>query len=293
MTGTLDSQQRQAYQDDGVLFPLPALGAEDAGRACELALQFLDCLGPDASAVDTSQVHLFLPWAYDLVSDPRIVDAVEGVLGPDIIAWGTTLFAKPPCTGSLVTWHQDGTYWGLDSTHVTTAWVALTSSTRDNGCMRVVPGTQELAIQPHVDTFADDNLLSRGQEIQVEVNEQEVVDLELAAGEMSLHHVNLVHGSDPNSTDGWRVGFTIRYVTPDVRQEGDTPPRAVLVRGEDTHGHYELISRPPDIPLGEAVAQLAEYNRDFVARIMPANVSDEKPGVDGIADSRSDSIRPA
>jgi len=270
MGGSLDSEQQQAYQDDGVLFPLPAVEVSEAVAACEQALAFLECLGPEARAVESSQSHLFLPWAFDLVTNSRVLDAVEGVLGPDIIGWATTLFAKPPGDPSRVTWHQDGTYWGLDSTHVTTAWIALTVSNPANGCMRVVPGTQQLTIQPHLDTFAPDNLLSRGQEIQVEVDEAEVVDLVLEPGEMSLHHVNLVHGSNPNTTDGWRVGFTVRYVTPDVRQEGDTVPLAVLARGEDRHGNYQLVERPEERPLAQAVEALREFNREFLGRLMPS-----------------------
>ena len=270
MGGNLDPQQQQDYQDEGVLFPLSAVESSAACAACEQALAFLECLGPEARTVESSQVHLFLPWAFDLVTDSRVLDAVEGILGPDIIAWATTLFAKPPGDPSRVTWHQDGTYWGLDSTRVTTAGIALTTSDTSNGCMRVVPRTQQLAIQPHRDTFASDNLLSRGQEIQVEVDEAEVVDIELRPGEMSLHHVNLVHGSNPNTTDGWRVGFTVRYITPDVRQESEDLPLAVLARGRDKHGNYELVERPAERPLGEAVDALREFNREFLARLMPA-----------------------
>ena len=275
MGGCLDSGQQQSYRDDGVLCPLAVLTGTETSFACEQALAFLGAQGPEARSVDSSQSRLFFPWAFDLVTNPRVLDAVEGVLGPDIIGWATTLFAKPPGDSSRVTWHQDGTYWGLDSTRVTTAWIALTVSNPANGCMRVVPGTQELAIQPHLDTFAADNLLSRGQEIQVEVDEAEVVDLVLEPGEMSLHHVNLVHGSDSNTTDGWRVGFTVRYITPDVRQEGDTRPLAVLARGEDRFGNYQLIDRPPERSLDDAVAALGEFNQEFLSRLMP---SQEPPG---------------
>ena len=93
---SLDPQQQQAYQDDGVLFPLTAVTASEASVACGHALDFLERQGPYARAVDSSQVHLFLPWAFDLVTDSRVLDAVEGVLGPNIIGWATTLFAKPP-----------------------------------------------------------------------------------------------------------------------------------------------------------------------------------------------------
>ena len=103
----------------------------------------------------------------------------------------------------------------------------------------------------------------------MEVDEAEVVDLVLQPGEMSLHHVNLVHGSEPNTTDGWLVGFTVRYVRPDVRQLGDELPLAVLARGRDDHGNYRLVERPAERPLDEAVEALREFNRDFLSRLMP------------------------
>ena len=127
-----------------------------------------------------------------------ILDAVEDVIGPDILCWGSSFFIKEPRDPGFVSWHQDSTYWGLDPADIVTAWVALSDSTAANGAMRVIPDTQRLEQIAHRDTFAAENLLTRGQEIVVEVDESKAVMLALQPGEMSLHHVRLIHGSDPN-----------------------------------------------------------------------------------------------
>ena len=167
-----------------------------------------------------------------------MLDAVESLIGPDIFVWGTNFFSKGPGDGSYISWHQDSTYWGLSEPAVVTAWVALTPSTPQSGCMRVVPGTQRREQVPHRDTFADRNLLSRGQEIAVEVDQDEAVDVVLAPGEMSLHHVRLFHGSEANTAPHRRVGFAIRYIPTRIRQL-DTRTSAMLVRGDDRFHHFE------------------------------------------------------
>ena len=139
-------------------------------------------LGGRPTSQDLSQTHLYFPWAYELATHPAILDAVEAVLGPDLLVWTVSIFAKYPRDPGYISWHQDGTYWGLDSPQVTTAWVALTDSVVANGCMRVVPGSHTSPILPHKDTYAPNNLLSRGQEVQAEVDEKDAVDVVLQAG---------------------------------------------------------------------------------------------------------------
>jgi ectoine hydroxylase-related dioxygenase (phytanoyl-CoA dioxygenase family) len=120
--------------------------------------------------------------------------------------------------------------------------------------MRVVPGSHRRSILPHRDTYAPDNRLSRGQEIEVDVNEGDAVDVVLRAGEMSLHHVNIIHGSNPNPSDGPRIGFAPRFTTPETRQIDGEPPTAVLARGHDRHGHFTLLGSPPTLGFDEALA---------------------------------------
>jgi ectoine hydroxylase-related dioxygenase (phytanoyl-CoA dioxygenase family) len=127
---------------------------------------------------------------------------------------------------------------------VVTAWLALSVSDRTNACMRVVPGTHLMDQLPHQDTFASDNLLTRGQEVMVQVDESKVVDIELQPGEFSLHHVRIVHGSDPNPADYRRIGLAIRYVPTYVKQTAGPRDSATLVRGVDNYHHFELEPRP-------------------------------------------------
>ncbi len=188
--------------------------------------------------------HLLFTWLNDVIRHPRILDAIEDVIGPNILCWGSSFFIKEPRNPGFVSWHQDSTYWGLDPADVVTAWVAFSDSTAANGAMRVIPGTHKMDQVPHNDTFRPENLLSRGQEIMVEVDDKQAAMLELAAGEMSLHHVRLIHGSDPNPSDQRRIGYAIRYIPTYVRQVAGSHDSATLVRGVDTYGHFEPEERP-------------------------------------------------
>jgi ectoine hydroxylase-related dioxygenase (phytanoyl-CoA dioxygenase family) len=226
------------YERDGVLFPRPAIGAEAARELLSKfeALERRD--GGRISRRTNHKPHLLLTWLAELIRDPRILDQVEALIGPDILCWATDFFAKNPGDGKIVSWHQDSTYWGLSSPDVVTAWVAFTPSTTESGCLRVVPGSHLKDQLPHRDTFAADNMLSRGQEVAVAVDEKDALDVVLAPGEMSLHSVRLVHGSEPNRAAHRRVGFAIRYIPTSIRQIKEIPDSASLVRGVDRFGHF-------------------------------------------------------
>lgn len=187
--------------------------------------------------------HLLFPFLSDLVHDPRILDQVEDILGPDILCWGSSFFTKEAGSVSVVPWHQDGTCWGLNEPRGLTAWLALTPSTAATGCLRVVPGTH-LDTVPHAVRNAPSSMLPLGEEVASKIDEDTVVDCPLQPGEMSLHHVTLVHGSAANrATSGRRIGFAIRYIAGDVAQRGSEKGYATLVRGRD-HGTYMLEPRP-------------------------------------------------
>lgn len=243
MSNFLTAVQKDQYEQDGILFPIPVLSSEEAKSLLSRANEFESQLGKKVKTIDLTQMHLYLPWAYDLAGHPRVLDAVESILGPDIIVWSTGLFNKHPHNPSYVSWHQDGTYWNFGSMKICTAWIALSNSTVANGCMRVVRKSHGLEIQPHVETYAENNALTRGQEIQVDVSDEDATDVVLTAGQMSLHHVNIIHGSLPNKSDEKRVGYVIRYVTPRTKMTGERP-MAVLARGQDSEGNFELVDRP-------------------------------------------------
>lgn len=243
------------YDRNGIAMPIRVL---DEDKALKLGDKIISLRNSGDGEIETALrigPHYLFPWLFDVASTPAVLDAVEQVLGPDILIWSTQFFMKDPGDGGYVSWHQDSTYWGLEPNTVTTAWIALTPATVESGCMKVAPGTHLMDQLPHADTFQPDNLLSRGQEIQIDVSEMETADVVLKPGEMSLHHVQLVHGSDPNESSWPRLGFVVRYIPTSVRQIGGRT-RATLVRGHDDHGHFEL-STPPDGELTPAGWRMA------------------------------------
>ena len=243
MTRRLSDADVARYRRDGILFPVDVMPPAEAQEMLQRLQAVERAQGGRLSGRNNQKPHLLHPWMDQLVRHPAILDAVEDVLGPNLLCWGSQFFAKDAGDTAYVSWHQDGTYWGLSSPDVVTAWVALTPSIPENGCMRVVPGTQ-LRQVAHEDTFAQSNLLSRGQEIAVKVDEAKVVDVVLQPGQMSLHHVLIFHGSEPNQSDVRRVGFAIRYVPTHVSQTSGIRESALLVRGVDEFGHFDHEMSP-------------------------------------------------
>jgi hypothetical protein len=233
----------EQYDRDGYYHPVRVLSPQEAAsyRAKLEAYERID--GKPLQGAYRHKTHLLFTWLWDLLFHPRILDAVEDVIGPNILCWSSSFFIKEPHEPSFVSWHQDATYWGLNSPDVVTAWVAFSPSTIPAGAMRVIPGThrQQMA---HRDTFDPRNLLTRGQEIEVKVDAAEAVDLVLEPGEMSLHHVLIAHGSEPNNADDRRIGYAIRYVPTYVKQIAGERDSAVLVRGVDEYHHFDLEQRP-------------------------------------------------
>lgn len=231
------------YEQNGIALPIRVLSEERATELTEKVIAVRQSTDERAELSLQHGPHYLYPWLYDLATDGAVLDAVEKILGPDILIWSTQFFMKDPGDGGYVSWHQDSTYWGLEPNTVTTAWIALTPSTVESGCMKVAPGTHLQQQLPHVDTFDDGNMLSRGQEVQIDASQMKTADVVLKPGEMSLHHVQLVHGSDPNVSSWPRLGFVVRYIPTSVRQIGGRT-RAVLARGEDTFNHFELTPAP-------------------------------------------------
>jgi hypothetical protein len=248
------------YQRDGFHFPVPVLSPAEA-HAYRRRLQAIEAEhGGRLTAEIRHKPHLLFTWLADLVRHPAILDAVESVLGPNLLVWTTSFFIKEARDPSFVSWHQDATYWGLSGPDVLTAWVAFTDATVENGAMRMVPGSHGEQ-HGHRDTFAPHNLLSRGQEIEVEVDEARGVDILLRAGEMSLHHVLMVHGSPPNRSGDRRIGLAIRYIPTHVRQLAGEDS-AMLVRGVDEYRHFV----PEPAPRADLAPEARAHHAESVAR---------------------------
>lgn len=263
----LSAEALRQYREAGYYAPVRALAPAEAA-AIRAKLEEYEGEAGQLGGPMRQKSHLLFTWLADLVRHPRILDAVEDIIGPDILCWGSSFFIKNARDPGYVSWHQDSTYWGLEPPDIVTAWVALSPSRAANGAMRVIPETHLMDQVPHRDTFARDNLLSRGQEIEVEVDESRAVMLELEPGEISLHHVRLIHGSDPNPSDERRIGFAIRYLPTHVRQVAGSHDSATLVRGVDRYGNFEPEPRPQADLCPEAVAFHAKITGQHAAILM-------------------------
>ncbi len=245
------------YNEHGYFAPVRVLSTQQAA-ALRGKVESYEASSHQIEGALRNKSHLLFTWLDELIRNDNILDAVESILGPDILCWGSSFFIKNPRNPAFVSWHQDSTYWGLDPADIVTAWVAISESVVENGAMRVIPGTHKKEQLAHRDTFGQDNLLSRGQEIAVTVDESEAKSLVLQPGEMSLHHVRLVHGSEPNPSDKRRIGFAIRYLPTRVRQTTGMTDAATLVRGVDRFGHFLPEHRPAADLAPEAVAHHAD-----------------------------------
>ena len=244
----LSAAQTQQYWDDGYLFPLRAISEEEAAilraELEDLEAKWLDNgLDLPLNTYKRINAQIVMPIAHEIGMHNGVLEIVKGVLGPDIMLYSVEFLIKEPRTKAVVTMHQDLTYWGMGEIDgLTTAWLALSPATRESGCMDFVRGSHKNPILPHEDSFDADNLLSRGQEIAVDVNEADKTAVELRPGEISLHHGLTIHGSGPNVSDDRRIGAVIRYMRPDVRKTGGERDSATLACGEDRHG---LFDTPP------------------------------------------------
>jgi len=264
----LSPEAVEHYRTHGYHAPIRVLSPDEASRM-RRHLEDHESVHGTLKGPMRHKSHLLFTWLDGLIRHPVLLDAVEDIIGPNILVWGSSFFIKEPRDPGFVSWHQDSTYWGLDPADIVTAWVALSESTAENGAMRVIPDSHMLEQVPHRDTFAANNLLSRGQEIAVEVDDAQARMLQLQPGEMSLHHVRLIHGSDPNPSGKRRIGFAIRYLPTYVRQIVGTHDAATLVRGVDEFHNFEPEQRP-DADLSEAAlafhAQITGAHQQILMR---------------------------
>jgi len=259
MPKLLTEAQVEQFRDEGYVSPVRVMSTEAAEAIRERLEAYERESGGPLRGNLRHKAHLLFRFVSELVHQERIVDAIEDLYGPDLLCWNTNFFIKEANNPAFVSWHQDSTYWGLSSPDVVTAWIALSRSDEESGAMSVVPGTHKLDQVPHRDTFDERNLLTRGQEIAVDVDTSKAVRLDLEPGEMSLHHVRIVHGSPPNRSNRRRIGLAIRYIPTSVRQlEGEDS--ATLVRGTDRvcsfeHEPLPVTDMQPDmVALHQAIA---------------------------------------
>ena len=191
-------------------------------------------------------------------------------MGPDVLLYSTEFLIKEPHTKHVVTMHQDLAYWGLGEIDgILTTWLALTPATPKSGCMEFVKGSHKSPIIPHEDSFDELNLLSRGQEIKVNVAEEDKSSGALATGEMSLHHGLMIHGSGANTSDDRRIGVVMRFLSPHVKKPNNAPDYGVAMRGNCDMGNFTLCHVPKGLFHPEDLL-LYEEIRTEQAKVMMA-----------------------
>jgi chlorinating enzyme len=258
----LTSKQLKQYEDLGYVAPIDILSLKEA-KEIKSEIEYIEKKWPEELiGLGRNNVHYISPVFDKVVHNSKILDAVEDIIGKNILVGGTTLFVKEPDRKSYVSWHQDAKYIGFEPHNWVTAWLAITDSNEENGCMRMWPGTHKEKIRDHKDKFDENNLLTRGQTVQ-NVSFQDTVANKLSAGQLSLHHPMIVHGSGPNKSNHRRIGFVIQsYIGTNV----DQVIGKVFVqqaRGKDSFKYHEKAIRPVELMNKKDLAFRDKANKEL------------------------------
>lgn len=240
----LTPEQISHFNEKGYLFPIDLFTPDEviANRTYfEKLLKMAFDAGLDRYSINGWHTHC--RGIYDLVTDDRILDYVEDILGPNLVVTMTHYFAKMPNDETAVYWHQDASFWPLTPSKVLTVWIAIDDVDVENGAMKVFPGTHLLGRIPFEwVTDEEDGVLN--QHVHNPERYGDPVSIELKGGQISLHTDMLLHGSQPNPSDRRRCGLTIRYMPVDVRTQAPDNAPCILARGEDPAGYWQPIPRP-------------------------------------------------
>jgi hypothetical protein len=267
MPNVLSENEVRAFAEDGFVSPVVAISPAEAAD-CRRQLEAYEA-ETGRSAVETIHIkgHLYFEWAWRLARHPRLLGAIADLAGPDLFIMASRFWIKDPQDHKFVSWHQDHAYFGLKPPTIITAWLALNEVTRHNGCMRAIPGSHRTGTHKHVETYDQNNLLSRGQSL-VDVDEATAVDIVLAPGELSIHHGHLFHSSEPNMSDDRRLGFAMMFIPTHV--ESTLGRRAAtLVSGEDRYGYWDhdpLPTRDRDPVIWDLMHLADRHYRDRAHR---------------------------
>ena len=247
--GKLSKNMIKKYKEDGFLFPINIFNYKEALNL-RTELEKIEQkysktkLPKPLNDYKRGPANAVIPLVADIAKDNRILDIVECILGGNILVWAAEFFIKEKKTDNMVGMHQDLTYWGMGETSgQVTAWLALSDSNKNSGCMEFVKGSHKNKILPHNETYSKKSLLSRGQEVQVQIPNNKKILAELLPGQMSIHHGLMIHGSGPNISNDRRIGVAIRYINPDVVQN-TKKSYAMPVRGIDKKGNFTHYFAP-------------------------------------------------
>jgi ectoine hydroxylase-related dioxygenase (phytanoyl-CoA dioxygenase family) len=263
-TRHLSPAQQAFYHENGYLLDLPAVYTpEEMARINAELPQLLALLKPGETTNEIREWHHTSTYLFDIVMNPRILDLVEGILGPNFYVWGSHFFIKPPHSPGTVPWHQDAYYWPLSPCNTVTAWLAFDDVDEVNGGMKLIPGSQHGGLIKHRQKDDANATLALGLEDGTDFKTDTAVQFRLKAGQISLHDDRAIHGSQANPSDRRRAGYTIRYSGTNVKPDLTISPDFVahLCRGVDTYGHTPYAPPPTeryarkDYRRGEAPAE--------------------------------------
>ena len=258
----LNEKQLKDYNDNGFISPIDVLSLQEA-EEIKKEIEYIEKKWPnELVGLGRNNVHYISPIFDQVCHNSKILDAVESIIGKNILVGGTTLFIKEPDKKGFVSWHQDAKYIGFEPHNWVTAWLAITDSNEENGCLRMCPGTHKKKIKEHKDTFDKNNLLTRGQTVP-NIQLKDTIPNVLKAGQLSLHHPMIIHGSGPNNSNARRIGFVVQsYIGTNVEQViGKIFVQQA--RGEDIFNYHKHTKRPVELMKKEDVALRIKANKEL------------------------------
>ena len=243
MPKVLSRQQVEQFHETGYVSPIDVLSEDEAKRYARCLSDAEQRHAEALNAENRNNAHLTFTFLDELAYHPIVLDAVEDLIGDAFSLWGSVLFIKEPHSKHYVSWHQDATYMGITPQNFVTPWIALSESNLETGCMSMIPGTHKEAIRPHSDTFEEDNILTRGQNIE-EVDVSSAEHLILKPGQMSIHHAKIIHGSQPNRSDKRRIGYALQAFMPKGAKQVIGENYWSPVRGDCMQAEFTTLNRP-------------------------------------------------
>ena len=263
LNSALTDEQIKSYWRQGFVAPLTAFDEQEALSMIPKFSEVRDRMAGWTESKQLLKSYLVSTWVNDVVRNPRILDSVESILGPNILMWGATFFVKEPGSSTHVEWHQNLLYWGLQPPNgVLTVWLALTDASEDNGAMQVICGSHEDGFRIHGNSYDENNMLTSDQNVQItDEDAKNTVTIMLRPGQFSMHHSMLLHGFGANNSDRSRIGLSINYIAADVIQlKNGGHDSAMLVRGTDYFRNFELEQKPESNFSPQAI----EYYRKYI-----------------------------
>lgn len=261
----LTTEQRAQYEREGATHPIRVFSEQRAAQLLATLEAGEAQHGPEFRTLLRTKAHLTLKWVDELVRSPEILDPVEDLIGPNILLYNMSVFIKDAQDPNWVGWHQDSTYYPLEPQVLVNAWLALTDSVADNGNVRYAPGSHTIGQIRH-ERGLKGTLLSQGQSIQG-MEFDKVNDIFLQPGEMSMHHVRVIHYSEPNRSSRRRIGMSFSYIPTSVKNSSSIRHTAMLVRGVDHFLHFD----PEPRVRFDFDPEVQEFKKDAVQRFRAAN----------------------